>query len=85
MDSIKEMDIEEFADLLEEKNMHEYIVETCRQNRVSGAVFIELTQEELKELAPLLADRVALRKLQKESIEVQAGVCTCHTSGACIH
>ena len=42
----------------------EAVVDNLRDNGISGSVFLQLSAEELKELAPRIADRVALRELQ---------------------
>ena len=41
----------------------EDVVHAVRQNGVNGDVFLELTEEHLKELAPLLGDCVAPTKI----------------------
>ena len=42
----------------------ETVIDDLRSNGISGSVFLQLTSEELKELAPRIADRVALRQIQ---------------------
>ena len=43
------------------------------ENNVNGEVFLELTEKDLTEVAPLLADRIALRRLQRIGINEATG------------
>lgn len=71
MERIREMDVEEFCEfLVVERALHPDLKATFSENRVSGAVFLDLTEEDLKELVPVLGDRTKVRKLLQETKEV---------------
>jgi len=61
-EDLKEFIVGEFCDFLENRGSAED-VHAVRQNGVNGDMFLELTEEYLKELAPLLSDYIALTKI----------------------
>ena len=47
--------------------MHDFpegVIGALRENGINGSLFLQLTADELKELAPRIADRVVIRELQ---------------------
>lgn len=65
--SFDALGVSEFCDWIRRCPDHEFsdaIVDELRSNGIDGSVFMRLSAEELKEVAPRLADRVALRDLQ---------------------
>ena len=68
MDVIKELSCAEFGDFLLRKGFHEDIVLTFNENRICGQAFCEMTEEDLKELLPVIGDRIRIRKLMKEVV-----------------
>ena len=76
MARIEEMGIDEFCDyLLEEKEFHSDVVTSFSRNRISGATFMGLSEDDLKDLVPVIGDRVNVRKLLVEAREVQSFTC----------
>lgn len=76
MARIEEMGIDEFCDyLLEEKGFHSDVVTCFSRNRIAGATFLELSEDDLKDLVPVVGDRVDVRKLLVEAKEVQSSTC----------
>ena len=76
MAQIEEMGVDEFCDyLLEQKGFHSDVVTNFNRNRISGATFLDLNDEDLKDLVPVIGDRVNVRKLLVESREVQSSSC----------
>jgi len=58
--------VNEFCEWIEQCD-HEFpeaVVDGLRENGVNGSLFLQLSTEELKELAPRIADRVVLRQIQ---------------------
>ena len=62
-EDLKKYTVGELCDFLEIRGCAEDVVHAVRRNGVNGDVFLELTEEHLKELAPLLGDRIALKKI----------------------
>lgn len=53
MAQIEEMGVDEFCDyLLEQKGFRSDIVTSFNRNRISGATFLDLNDEDLKDLVP---------------------------------
>lgn len=64
--SFTSLGVNEFCEWIEQYD-HEFpeaVMEGLRENGVNGSLFLQLTTEELKELAPRIAKRVALRQIQ---------------------
>ena len=53
----------ELGKLLEEHRIAEEVVDAILDNEVTGECFLLLTEQEIKELAPKIGDRVKLRQL----------------------
>ena len=70
MDSICSMDIIEFCTYLEDKNFDEDIVHRFSKNKICGSTFLNLTEDDLKDLLPVIGERVRVRKLLKEARQV---------------
>ena len=51
---IEPLNHEDFADFLSERNFHEEVLLFVSQ-RVSGAVLLKLSEEDLRELIPIIA------------------------------
>ena len=47
------------------KGFHEDVVLAFAANRICGQTFIEMTDEDIKELLPVIGDRIRIRKLLK--------------------
>lgn len=70
MEFSAEFTCEEFATYLEDNGLHEDIVSNVTSNRVTSSIFLDLKEEDLKELAPAVGDRIALRKILDEARKV---------------
>ena len=64
--AITSMECEEFSDYLLAKGLHEDVVSKIVGNRIDGQLFISLSEDEVKELAPVIGDRIRLRKILDE-------------------
>ena len=71
MEKVKDMSVEELWHYLEEKNIEKPIRDNIRQHKIDGSMFVSLSDEELKELAPLLGDRLCLKRLISEVIIIK--------------
>ena len=60
---MSEFDVKELSDYLINEGLHEDVVAAIYDNRITGAILVNLTESDLKELAPTIGDRVTLRKL----------------------
>ena len=68
---VSEMNCSEFPEFLTKQEFHEDVVSSgLSNNRVCGASFCDLTEEDLKELLPVIDDRVRVRRLLQEVMEV---------------
>ena len=68
MASVMEVQALNCKDLgLEAKGFHENIISAFIRNRICGKTFLALTEDDLKELVPVIGDRVHVREiLQRE-------------------
>lgn len=73
--SVKLLNCEDFTEFLEAEGAHEDVVTSFLNNRISGEAFINLSEEDLKELAPAIGDRVFVRELLRKAREATATVC----------
>jgi len=60
-----EMTPEELGYFLQECGLQDDIASAVVQHNISGAAFIELTEDDLKELIPRIGDRIAIRRVVK--------------------
>jgi len=63
---VSEMTCSEFSDFLMEQGFHEDVISTFSNNRICGSTFCDLTEEDLKELLPVIGDRARVRRLLQE-------------------
>ena len=63
-------DCEEFSDYLREKGVHCDLIESIVANRIDSGLFINLSESDLKELAPMIGYRICLRKILEEAQKV---------------
>ena len=56
--------VEELCEFLRDNHVSSDVSDRVKSNQINGELFLELSSDELKEIAPVLGDRVALRKLQ---------------------
>ena len=54
---------DDFVAYLIEKGLHDDVIVKVMENRINSAVFLDLTEEDLKELAPAIGNRIALRRI----------------------
>ena len=71
MEYVIKMSRKELCDYLDGKGLDPKAVDTVRQNRLSRARFLELSKEHLKELLPVVGDRISVSKLL-ESLKVSS-------------
>ena len=57
------MSKDDLCSYLERQDLEKEAVDTIRSNRISGAAFLELTPEHLKELFPVVGDRISVNKI----------------------
>lgn len=58
--------MEEFCDFLTNNNVSEEVVEKIKVNKIDRELFMEMNECDIKEIAPLMADRLILRKLLRD-------------------
>ena len=63
------LNVNEFADYLDEKGIGEEVVKSFKENEICGATFLELQNDELKELVPVVGIRVKVRKLLENATQ----------------
>ena len=66
MSHIKDLTCSEFSEYLTREGVHEEVIAIFSANRICGETFCDLT-EDLKELLPVVGDRVRIRRLLKEA------------------
>lgn len=72
--SFTELTVQEVEDYLEGKGVGDDVIANFRRNRVTGAAFLRLTEEDLRELVPLIGERTDVREILKRIKQV------CHIS-----
>ena len=80
------MDVIEFCTYLEDKNFDEDIVQRFSRNKICGFTFLSLSEDDLKELLPVIGERVRVRQFLKETKQVcsHTRCCSaCHLSLTC--
>ena len=71
MEISQDRDSDEFVEYLIEKGLHDDVIAKLMDNRITSAVFLDLTDEDLKELASAIGDRIALRKILEQARKVR--------------
>ena len=54
-----------------EKGLHEDVIPKVVDNRINSVIFFNLTEEDLKELAPAIGDRIGLRRILEQARKVR--------------
>ena len=67
VENIKTLSCEGFSSFLESSGVHEDVISTFVSNRISGSTFLKLSDDDLKELVPVIGDRVFVRELLEEA------------------
>ena len=68
--AVKVLNCEDFGHFLEAKGVYEDVVSTFVNNRICGRTFLTLTEDDLKELVPIIGDRVYIRELLQRERKV---------------
>ena len=71
MSHLEVLNVDEFADYLEEEGIGEEVVKSFKENKICSATFLELQNDELKELVPVVGSRVKVRKLLENVTQVR--------------
>lgn len=71
LSAMDDFDFDAFGDYLLEKGLHEDVVATIINNRICPETFLDLTESDLKELAPTIGDRIRLRNILEETRKVR--------------
>ena len=62
-DTVKDLNVEDFGDFLLHKGVHEDVVSSFITNKISGILFLKLSEDDLKELTPTIGDRIVVREI----------------------
>ena len=73
-DVIDSLSHDEFGDFLSERGLHEDVVSLFVAQRVSGAAFLKISEDDLKELIPIIGDRILVRELLRECYQVLGNI-----------
>ncbi len=68
--ALADFTVEDVEEYLEDYGVSDDVVTNFRRNRVTGAAFLKLTEDDLRELVPLIGERTNLRDLLKQSKQV---------------
>jgi len=60
---VKDLDSTDLGQYLTEQGLHEDAVATIVDNRISGELFMDLTGEDLKDMFPIVGDRMSVHKI----------------------
>ena len=64
--AVEVLNYEDFAHFLETEGLHEDVISAFVNNRICRQTFLTLTEDDLKELVPVIGDRLRVRVLQRE-------------------
>ena len=67
---IEGMNCEDLANFLETENVHEDVTSEFIKNRICGQAFLNLSNDDLKELIPVIGDRVCVRGVLEKASKV---------------
>lgn len=56
------LSVEELCDVLSNKGLSEEVVKAIETNKVGGRAFLALTDEHIKEMFPLIGERIAVKQ-----------------------
>ena len=66
MDEVSDLSKQELSKYLERQGLEPEVIDTIKRNRISGASFLELKSEHLKELFPVICDRITVNKILQD-------------------
>lgn len=67
---IKDLNVEDFSEFLLEKGVHEEVASLFVSNRISGSIFLKLSEGDLKEIIPTIGDRILVKELLNQVSQV---------------
>ena len=67
---IPQLDVEDFSEYLLDRGFDATVVKAFEENRISGDLFVKLTDDDLKELVPLIGVRLGVRELLHSARQV---------------
>lgn len=70
MEDISAKDVDAMMGFLISKGVCEEVAENFHVNQVSGEAFLKLTEEDLKELVPLIGTRTKIRSILEDCNKV---------------
>lgn len=62
-DQVHSFSGDELCEYLESQNVDPDIIETVKKNKISGASFLQLTEDHLKEMFPVIGERMCVSQL----------------------
>ena len=72
MEQLRDLNEEEFGRFLVSKGFPEEVVSTFKMQSVDGESFLDLTEDDLKELVPVIGFRSKLRRLRDSSVSASS-------------
>ncbi len=63
---VSDLSEEGMAEYLMSRGVRHVLAAEFRRNLVTGEAFLQMTEDDLKELAPLIGERVLVRQIQKQ-------------------
>lgn len=72
MEDIAAKDIDSMKSFLASKGVCEEVIDNFYVNKVSGEAFLKLTEEDLKELVPLIGTRTKIRSILEDCNKVRS-------------
>lgn len=61
--ALEDLNCDDLGQYLTDNGCHEEVVSTIISNRINGELLLELQEEDLKEMFPVLGDRMTIRKI----------------------
>jgi len=67
---VPHLSVNELVEYLEANGLRPQTLDSFRNNIVDGKAFLRLTEDDIKELAPLIGERTLVRELIRQNKEV---------------
>lgn len=63
---LEKLTVEELLRMLTSKKISDDTLDSFMSNGIDGETFVAMTDDDLKEIVPMMCDRIKLRKLQND-------------------
>ena len=69
---VQMLSVQDLSDLVLESGITVEVADNILEHCINGEMFLSMTEEEIKEVAPKISDRISLKKLQRKDKPVSS-------------